>query len=95
MSVSSRSTGGFVWLLFDESLEGAGGFCLHPGELVLVGVDGERRVPMSEPLRHDLDGYSGFDEQRPVSVPDVVETRPTWSTVTSPSRRRTGCGWRT
>jgi len=47
----------------DQVLEHSGGFSLHAGEDVLVGVDGERRVPVSESFRHDLDGYSSFDEQ--------------------------------
>ena len=37
-------------LLFDELFEGSGGFGLHAGEDVLVGVDGERRVPVPEPF---------------------------------------------
>jgi hypothetical protein len=36
--------------LGDGLLEGMGGFGLHPGEDVLVGVDGERRVRMTQPL---------------------------------------------
>lgn len=49
---------------------------LHAGEDMLVGVDGERRVPVTEPLQRDLDGYLGFDEQGGVGVSDVVESDP-------------------
>jgi len=49
---------------------------LHAGVDMLVGVDGECRVPVTEPLRHDLDGYLGFDEQGAVGVSDVVEWDP-------------------
>jgi hypothetical protein len=41
---------------------------------MLVGVDGERRVPVPEPFRHDLDRHVGFDEQGAVGVTDVVES---------------------
>ena len=67
------------WLLFDELLEGAGGFGLHPGEHMLVGVDGEGGVRVTQPLRHDFDGYSGFDEQGAVGVPQIVEADPWYS----------------
>ena len=46
---------------------------MHAGEDVLVGVDGERRVAVPEPLGHDLDGNPGFDEKGAVGVTDVVE----------------------
>jgi hypothetical protein len=45
-----RFFGVLVWLLFDELFEGAGGFGLHAGEDMLVGVDGERRVSMTQPF---------------------------------------------
>ncbi len=41
---------------------------------MLIGVDRERRVPMPQPLRHNLDRYPGFEQQRPVSVADIVRT---------------------
>jgi hypothetical protein len=58
----------------DQSLEGAGGFGLHTGEHVLVDVDGERSVAMSESLAYHLDRDTGFDQQGAVSMADVVET---------------------
>ena len=35
---------------------------------MLVGVDCERRVAVPEPLGHDLDGNTGFDEKGAVGV---------------------------
>ena len=61
-------------MLFDELFEDAGGFGLHPGEDVLVGVDGEGGVRVTETLRDHLDRDSGFDQQGPVGVPDVVKS---------------------
>ena len=49
-SSTGSSTGDAVWFLVEELLDGAGGFGLHAGEHVLVGVDGERRVPMAQPF---------------------------------------------
>ena len=60
----------------DQTLEHSCCFGLHAGEDMLVGVDGERRVGVSEPFRDDLDRYPGFDEQRAMSVTDVMEPDP-------------------
>lgn len=49
-SSTGPSTGGSGLLLFDELLEGSGGFGLHPGKDVLVGVDCEGRVTVTQPL---------------------------------------------
>jgi hypothetical protein len=73
-SSTGPSTGGSGWFLLDELFEGTCGFRLHAGEHVLVGIDGERGVSVTEPLGHHLDGHSGFDQQCAVGVPDVVET---------------------
>jgi hypothetical protein len=40
---------------------------------MLVGLDGECRVPVSQPLGYHLDGDAGFDEQGAVGVADVME----------------------
>ena len=53
-------------------MEGAGGVGLHAGQDVLVGVDGERWVGVTESLGHDLHRYTGGDEQGAVGVADVV-----------------------
>ena len=58
--------GGSFW--DEQALEHPCRFSLHSGEDVLVGVDGECRVPMSEPFRNDLDWYPGLDEQGAVGV---------------------------
>jgi hypothetical protein len=42
---------------------------MHAWEDVLVGVDGQCRVSVSESFRDDLDWYSGLDEQRAVGMP--------------------------
>jgi len=47
-SSTASSTGGSGCLLFDELFEDAGGFGLHPREDVLVGVDGEGGVRVTE-----------------------------------------------
>ena len=39
----------------------------------MVGVDGERRVAMSEPFRNNLDRYPSLDEQRAMGVTQVME----------------------
>ncbi len=48
-SSTESSTAGFR-VLFNELFEGACDLGLHAGEHVLVGVDGERRVPVPEPF---------------------------------------------
>lgn len=49
-SSTGSSTGVAGSCLIDELLEDAGGFGLHAGEHVLVGVNSERRVPVTQPL---------------------------------------------
>ena len=56
----------------DQSLEYTCCFGLHPWQDVLVGVDGEHRVAVTEPFTDNLDWYPGFDEQRAMGMTQVV-----------------------
>ena len=58
----------------DQFLEHPGRFGLYAWEHVLVGVDGEHRVPVSEPFTDHLDWYPGFDEEGAVGMADIVES---------------------
>ena len=60
----------------EELFEDAGGFGLHAGKDMLVGVNGERRVPVTEPLRYDLDRHSGLDEQSARRAPRIYRGKP-------------------
>lgn len=60
----------------DEVLEDPSCLGLHHGEDVLVGVDGERRVGMTQALGDHLHRNPGLDQQGAVSVADVVESHP-------------------
>ena len=44
-----------------------------PGQHVLVRLDGERRLVMTESFAHHLDGYARLDQQRRMGVAKVVQ----------------------
>lgn len=48
----------------DEVLEGTRRVRLHAGKDVLVGLDGERGLGVTEAFANHLDGHALFDEQR-------------------------------
>lgn len=53
---------------------GAGSFGLHAGSDMLVGVDGERRAPVTEPFRQALNGRLALRSRVPVGLAGVVES---------------------
>ena len=66
-------TAPFAGIITRRRRERAGGFGLHAGHDVLVGLDGEGFPGVSESFGHDFDGDAGFDEERPVGVAEAVE----------------------
>jgi hypothetical protein len=57
----------------DERGELLRGCCAHARQEVLVGVHGEGRMLVTEPLADDLDRHASGDEQRGVGAAGVVE----------------------
>lgn len=53
--------------------EGVRGVVLHAGKDVLVGHHRDRRVGVTEPFGHDLDGHAVSQQQGGVGVAEVVE----------------------